>query len=87
MPVPIFVSLPRPLMTPGNVVLVLAVPMVSVEAVLLNVTVAVPLLDSDPNVAPIVPAEKAKAAVPVAPLPSVTAPATAPLTLIVNVTP
>ncbi|MCY3013637.1 MAG: hypothetical protein NT171_02885 [Planctomycetota bacterium] len=86
-PVPVFVRLPAPLIAPAKVVVVLAVPTVSVEAVLLNVTVAVPLLASDPNVAPIVPAEKAKAAVPVAPLPSVTAPATAPLTLIVSVTP
>ena len=84
---PTFVRLPAPLIVPLNVVLVLAVPTVSVELALLNVTVAVPLLASDPNVAPIVPVEKTSAAVPAAPVPSVTPPATAPLTLMVNVTP
>ena len=87
MPVPVFVRLPGPLIVPANVVLVFAVPTVSVEAALLNVTVAVPLLASDPNVAPIVPVAKASAAVPAAPVPSVTPPATAPLTLTVSVTP
>lgn len=65
-PVPTFVRLPAPLIVPPKVVLVLAVPTVSIELTLLNVTLAVPLLASDPNVAPIVPVEKAKAAVPVA---------------------
>ena len=84
---PTFVRPPVPLSVPAKVVLVLAVPTVSVELALLNVTLAVPLLASEPNVAPIVPAEKANAAVPAAPLPSVTAPATAPLTSTVSVTP
>ena len=84
---PVFVSLPAPLIAPANVVLVLAVPTLSVELALLNVTVAVPLLASDPNVAPIVPVENTIAAVPAAPLPSVTPPATAPLTSMVSVTP
>ena len=87
MPLPVFVRLPAPLIVPANVVLVLAEPTVSVEALLLNVTVAVPLLASDPNVAPIVPVEKASAAVPAAPVPRVTPPATAPLTLTVSVLP
>ena len=86
-PVPIFVRLPAPLIVPAKVVLVLAEPTVSVEAELLNATVAVPLLASDPKVTPIVPVEKARAAVPAAPVPRVTPPATAPLTLTVSVTP
>ena len=84
---PTFVRLPAPLIVPPKVVLVLAEPTVSVELTLLNVTLAVPLLASDPNVAPIVPVEKTIAAVPATPLPRVTAPATAPLTSTVSVTP
>jgi hypothetical protein len=51
------------------------------------VTVGVPLLAKDPNVAPIVPALKPRFAVPTGPFPKVTAPATAPLKSTVKVAP